>query len=79
MKDYALDAADYCWNRPVEYDPVMQLDNDLERAMKKMQETQRIEKELPGIDCSACGSPRAMPLRRTLWRERRGCPTACLF
>ena len=25
--------------------------------MKKMQETQRIEKELPGIDCSACGSP----------------------
>ena len=57
MKDYALDAAEYCWNRPVEYDPVMQLDNDLERAMKKMQETQRIEKELPGIDCSACGSP----------------------
>ncbi len=57
LKDYQLNPKDYFWNQPVEYDPVMQLDADMETAMKKMQETQQIEKELPGIDCSACGSP----------------------
>lgn len=57
MKDYALKTEDYLWNSAVEYNPVLQLDTDLVRAMQMMQETQRIEKELPGIDCSACGSP----------------------
>ncbi len=57
MKDFDLVPEAYLWNAPVEYDPVMQLDQDLQAAMRKMQEIQRIEKELPGIDCSACGSP----------------------
>ena len=57
IKDYSLDLQEYKWNNSIEYNPVMQLDSDLQRAMQKMQEIQRIEKDLPGIDCSACGSP----------------------
>ncbi len=57
IKDYDLTIDEYKWNSAIEYDPVMQLDSDLQRAMQKMQEIQRIEKDLPGIDCSACGSP----------------------
>lgn len=57
MKDFDLLPEDYLWNMPIEYDPVMQLDQDLQKAMMKMQKIQKIEKELPGIDCAACGSP----------------------
>lgn len=57
IKDFDLLPEDYLWNQPIEYDPVMQLDQDLQKAMMKMQKIGEIEKELPGIDCSACGSP----------------------
>lgn len=57
MKDFDLQPDDYLWHKPIEYDPVLQLDQDLQKAMIKMQEIQKIEEELPGIDCSACGSP----------------------
>lgn len=57
IKDFDLPLKQYDWNSTIEYDPVMQLDSDLQRAMKKMQEIRSIEENLPGIDCSACGSP----------------------
>ena len=57
MKDFELSADDYLWHKPIEYDPVLQLDQDIQKAMMKMQEIQKIESSLPGIDCSACGSP----------------------
>ena len=57
MKDFELKPEDYLWHKPIEYDPVLQLDSDLKTAMAKMQEIQKVEEELPGIDCSACGSP----------------------
>lgn len=57
VKDYPLDTESYKWNKEIEYDPVLQLDPDRFIAMQKMQETQRIERDLPGVDCAACGSP----------------------
>ncbi len=57
IRDFDFPVEKYQWDRLVEYAPVLQLDSDLQRAMQKMQEIQRIEKDLPGIDCSACGSP----------------------
>ncbi len=57
IKDYMLSPEEYLCDKPVEYDPVLQLDLDLGRAMQKMQEIQKIEKILPGIDCASCGSP----------------------
>lgn len=57
LKDYDLSFEDCRWTKAVEYDPVLRLDADLATAMKKMQETREIEKDLPGVDCAACGSP----------------------
>jgi iron only hydrogenase large subunit-like protein len=36
---------------------MMMLDTDMEKAMTKMKEAQKIESQLPGIDCGACGAP----------------------
>lgn len=57
IRDFELEPKEYNLKGPVEYSPVMQLDTDLMRAMQKMQEIQKIESGLPGIDCAACGSP----------------------
>nr|WP_122013280.1 [Fe-Fe] hydrogenase large subunit C-terminal domain-containing protein [Maliibacterium massiliense] len=44
-------------SEPIEPKPVMQLDDDMVVAMRKMQEMERIAEELPGLDCGSCGSP----------------------
>ncbi len=36
---------------------MMMLDADMLKAMQKMKNSQKIEKELPSIDCGACGAP----------------------
>ncbi len=36
---------------------IMMLDTDIARAMKKMKQAQKIERDLPGIDCGVCGAP----------------------
>lgn len=57
IKNFSLPLEAYFCNEPIEYDPVLQLDTDLGRAFQKMQEIQKLEKQLPGIDCAACGAP----------------------
>lgn len=37
--------------------PVFTLDSDMEKAIVKMQEIERLYKKLPQIDCGACGAP----------------------
>ena len=37
--------------------PVMRLDEDLKKAMEKMNRIAEIQKSLPGLDCGSCGSP----------------------
>ena len=44
-------------NRELRYRPVLQLDEDLNVSLKKMEEIGRIVRTLPGIDCSVCGAP----------------------
>ncbi len=36
---------------------MMMLDSDMAIAMKKMMQAQKLETQLPGIDCGACGAP----------------------
>lgn len=43
--------------RELKYRPVLQLDEDLNVALKKMEEMGRVLSELPGIDCGVCGAP----------------------
>lgn len=44
-------------NRELCYRPVLQLDEDLNVSLKKMEEMGRIVSTLPGVDCSVCGAP----------------------
>ncbi len=57
MKEYHTDGKEFFWDKEVSYNPVMVLNHDMSEALRIMQETQEIEKMLPGIDCAACGSP----------------------
>ncbi len=42
---------------PVEPRSIMTLDEDVSKAMIKMERLDQLTKELPGLDCGACGSP----------------------
>ena len=42
---------------PIEPNPVMQLDDDIQVAMEKMARMNKIIEDLPGYDCGSCGSP----------------------
>ncbi len=48
---------DLIWTAPVVYRPVMNLDTNIITAMKKMAHMEEIYKDLPHLDCGACGSP----------------------
>ena len=45
------------WTLPLAPNPALQLDADLELALAKYERLERIAKELPGLDCGACGAP----------------------
>ena len=40
--------------------PLQPLDEDVAKALRKLQEKQRVYERLPKIDCGACGSPTCM-------------------
>jgi len=42
---------------PITYEPLMQLDSDVEKAMEKMARIKEMAEELNGMDCGACGAP----------------------
>jgi len=44
-------------DRPIEPLRVMQLGEDIEQALKKLDLIEEIVKKLPGLDCGSCGSP----------------------
>lgn len=45
------------WNSPVSYRNVLNLDNDIMEAMRKMEEMEKIYDSLPQLDCGSCGAP----------------------
>lgn len=46
------------WDKPLEYDEnVLSLDKDINKAMEMMEEIEKIEASLPGLDCGSCGAP----------------------
>lgn len=52
-----LDEVPVYMDAPILPNSVMQLDEDMLEAMRKMEEMEHIAKELPGYDCGSCGSP----------------------
>ena len=46
------------WEHPLEYDEnVLSLDKDINKAMEMMEQIEKIEASLPGLDCGSCGAP----------------------
>lgn len=66
------------WTQSLEFAPVMKLAENVEDAMRLMQEIDRINERLPKLDCGSCGAPTCHALAedvvRGLARE-----TDCIF
>ena len=66
------------WTGNIEYKPVMKLDNDFAKAMKKLETLEQINSELPGLDCGACGTPSCRALAEDIVRGNAN-ETDCIF
>ncbi len=64
--------------RPLQPRPVMRLDQDVVRAMTKVDALERTVKELPGLDCGSCGSPSCRTLAEDIVRGE-AFATDCVF
>ena len=42
---------------PITYEPYMQLDSNVEKAMEKLAKIEEVKSRLNGMDCGACGAP----------------------
>jgi Na+-translocating ferredoxin:NAD+ oxidoreductase RNF subunit RnfB len=49
--------ASILWTVPLEYMPVLKLDDDVAKAMKKLMAIDALVEEMPGLDCGSCGAP----------------------
>lgn len=58
--------------------PAMKLDEDMVKAIKKMELLERILKELPGLDCGSCGSPNCRALAEDIVQGRAS-ENDCVF
>lgn len=66
------------WEHPVVYRSVMNLDEDIHKAMEKMIELERIYQKFPKLDCGSCGSPSCHDLAEDIVRGFAD-ETDCVF
>lgn len=66
------------WTGSVNHKPVMKLDEDFEKAMKKLENLESILKGMPGLDCGACGAPSCRALCEDIVRGNAN-ETDCIF
>ncbi len=69
---------EFVWKSTVEYRPIMKLDDDMMRALEKMQMIDELTDGLPGLDCGACGAPSCRALAEDIVRENAK-ETDCIF
>ena len=66
------------WTERLEFAPVMKLAENVEDAMRLMQEIDRIGDRLPGLDCGSCGAPTCRALAEDVVRGLAQ-ETDCIF
>ena len=66
------------WTEPLEYAPVMKLAENVEDAMRLMQEIEVISERLPQLDCGSCGAPTCRALAEDIVRGMAR-ETDCIF
>ena len=64
-----IDIEDAEFTKRIKYEPVLKLDNDIVKAMQKMELLEKISRDLPGLDCGACGAPSCKALAEDIVRE----------
>ncbi len=69
---------EFVWKSNVEYRPILKLDDDMIKALEKMQVIDVITEGLPGLDCGACGAPSCRALAEDIVREDAK-ETDCIF
>ncbi|NLX76888.1 MAG: 4Fe-4S binding protein [Clostridiaceae bacterium] len=74
----AADYQDLLWTKDMEYKPILKLDDNMMKAMIKMQKLEEINDGLPGLDCGACGSPSCRALAEDIVRGL-AFETDCIF
>ena len=63
-----LNIEDAKFTKPIKYEPILKLDNDIVKAMQKMELLEKIHSELPALDCGACGAPSCKALAEDIVR-----------
>ena len=66
------------WDTPLEYTPVLKLDQDINIAMQKMNDMEKLEATLPGLDCGSCGAPTCHALAEDVVRGVAS-PDECIY
>ncbi len=66
------------WDRSIAYRPIMNLDPDINEAMRKMNMIEKLYDQMPKIDCGSCGSPSCRALAEDIVRGYAK-ETDCIF
>lgn len=64
--------------RAIEPRPILRLDEDIFKAMYKVEVMEKMLKQLPGLDCGSCGSPNCKALAEDIAQEKASV-TDCVF
>jgi len=78
LVDYDTDELVINNRRVIEARPMMLLDEDIGKAMDKVDLIEKTLKSLPGLDCGSCGSPNCKALAEDI-AQGRASETDCLF
>ena len=63
-----IDLGSLSCSKKLEYEPVMELDDDFDKAMEMMDELEKIYDSLPQLDCGSCGAPSCKALAEDIVR-----------
>jgi len=66
------------YDRTIEPRPIMRLDEDIFKAMYKVEQMEKTLRKLPGLDCGSCGSPNCKALAEDIV-QGEAVETDCIF
>ena len=66
------------WDEKLETRSIFQLDKDYRKAIQMMEEMEKIQNGLPGLDCGSCGAPSCRALAEDIVRGKAS-ETDCVF
>ena len=66
------------WDQAMVYRPIMNLDADINEAMRKMNRIEELYEQFPKLDCGSCGSPSCRALAEDIVRGYAK-ETDCIF